>query len=73
MQEPLADAMLFEPIPYRAALAEGATHVLVLRTRPDGVNLVRKQASTYGCSLCHIRLQFVTRTVAASGTYGCSL
>ena len=36
--------MLFEPIPYRAALAEGATHVLVLRTRPDGVNLVRKQA-----------------------------
>jgi predicted acylesterase/phospholipase RssA len=43
-KEPLADAMLFEPIPYRAALAEGATHVLVLRTRPDGVNLVRKQA-----------------------------
>jgi hypothetical protein len=42
--EPLADAMLFEPIPYRAALAEGATHVLVLRTRPDGLNLVRKQA-----------------------------
>ena len=23
LQEPLADAMLFEPIPYRAALAEG--------------------------------------------------
>ena len=42
-KEPLADAMLFEPIPYRAALAEGATHVLVLRTRPDGVNLVREQ------------------------------
>ena len=59
MQEPLADAMLFEPIPYRAALAEGATHVLVLRTRPDGVNLVRKQASTH--------------TVAASDTHGCSL
>ena len=44
-KEPLADAMLFEPIPYRAALAEGATHVLVLRTRPDGVNLVRKQSA----------------------------
>ena len=42
-KEPLADAMLFEPIPYRAALAEGATHVLVLRTRPDGVNLVRER------------------------------
>jgi hypothetical protein len=24
-KEPLADAMLFEPIPYRTALAEGAT------------------------------------------------
>mmetsp|Transcript_27280 Transcript_27280/g.45471 ORF Transcript_27280/g.45471 Transcript_27280/m.45471 type:complete len:520 (+) Transcript_27280:25-1584(+) len=43
-KQPLADAMLFEPIPYRAALAEGATHVLVLRTRPDGINVVRKQA-----------------------------
>lgn len=32
-----------QPIPYRAAIAEGATHVLVLRTRPDGTNLVRKQ------------------------------
>lgn len=37
-----ADAMLFEPIPYRSAVAEGATHVLVLRTRPDGTNVVKK-------------------------------
>ena len=37
-----ADAMLFEPIPYRSAVAEGATHVLVLRTRPDEVNIVKK-------------------------------
>ena len=43
--EPYADAMLYEPIPYRAALAEGATHVLVLRTRPDGVNVVKKQSA----------------------------
>ena len=36
--------MLFEPIPYRLAVREGATHVLVLRTRPDGVNVVRRQS-----------------------------
>lgn len=36
MPEPLADAVLTEPIPYRAAVAEGCTHVLVLRTQPDG-------------------------------------
>ncbi|EOD28321.1 hypothetical protein EMIHUDRAFT_463071 [Emiliania huxleyi CCMP1516] len=42
--EPHADAMLFEPIPYRLAVREGATHVLVLRTRPDGVNVVRRQS-----------------------------
>lgn len=35
--EPLADAQLFEPVPYRTAEKEGATHVLVFRTRPDGV------------------------------------
>ena len=39
-----ADAMLYEPIPYRSATSEGASHVLVLRTRPDGVNLVKKQS-----------------------------
>lgn len=36
IDEPLADAVLTEPIPYRAAVAEGCTHVLVLRTQPDG-------------------------------------
>ncbi len=30
------DALLFEPIPYRAAVRDGCTHVLVLLTRPDG-------------------------------------
>jgi predicted acylesterase/phospholipase RssA len=39
--EPHADAMLYEPVPYRLAVREGATHVLVLRTRPDGSNVVR--------------------------------
>lgn len=29
------DAFCYEPIPYRSAVEEGATHVLVLKTRPD--------------------------------------
>ncbi|KAL8445934.1 hypothetical protein Emag_004899 [Eimeria magna] len=33
--EPLADALLFESIPYRSAIADKASHVLVLRSRPD--------------------------------------
>jgi len=40
--EPMADAQLFEPVPYRSAVADGATHVLVLRTRPDGVRVTNK-------------------------------
>jgi len=34
--EPLVDGGLREPIPYRTALREGASHVLVLRSRPTG-------------------------------------
>jgi len=40
--EPLCDALLFEPIPYRSALSEGCTHILVFRTRPDGVSVTGK-------------------------------
>jgi len=40
--EPLADALVCEPLPYRSALAEGATHVLVIRSRPDGVDVTGK-------------------------------
>ncbi|VEU33831.1 unnamed protein product [Pseudo-nitzschia multistriata] len=32
---PCFDAFCFEPIPYRSAVEEGATHVLVLTTRPE--------------------------------------
>jgi len=32
--EPMADGGLIEPIPFRTAIEEGATHVLVLRSRP---------------------------------------
>lgn len=39
---PLADAFLCEPIPYRSAVAEGATHVINLRTRPNPCTLLGK-------------------------------
>mmetsp|Transcript_24166 Transcript_24166/g.57009 ORF Transcript_24166/g.57009 Transcript_24166/m.57009 type:complete len:242 (+) Transcript_24166:332-1057(+) len=39
--EPLADAMLSAPIPYDIAHDEGATHVLVIRSSPDGTNLLK--------------------------------
>lgn len=34
--EPLADALLYEPLPFRSAVKEGATHVVTIRSRPDG-------------------------------------
>ena len=37
--EPMCDALVYEPIPYRSALKDGATHVLVCRTKPDGGNV----------------------------------
>uniref|UniRef100_A0A0G4ICC8 PNPLA domain-containing protein n=1 Tax=Chromera velia CCMP2878 TaxID=1169474 RepID=A0A0G4ICC8_9ALVE len=40
--EPMADALLFEPIPYRSALKNGASKCLVLRTRPDGLKVTGK-------------------------------
>lgn len=36
------DAYCYEPIPYRTAVHEGATHVLVLRSRPDGAAIGTK-------------------------------
>lgn len=33
---PYFDAFCFEPLPYRSAVEEGATHVLVLASRPEG-------------------------------------
>lgn len=41
--EPLADALLYEPLPYRTAIAQdGVTHCIVLRSRPDGVDVTGK-------------------------------
>ena len=38
------DAFCYEPIPYRSAVEEGASHVLALKTRPDGVPIPTKPA-----------------------------
>ena len=40
--EPMADALIFEPLPFRTAFAEGATDALVLRSRPDGTDVTGK-------------------------------
>lgn len=40
--EGLIDAFVSEPIPYRSAVQDGATHVLVLRTKPDSCVIKRK-------------------------------
>eukprot|EP00638_Chattonella_subsalsa_P001984 CAMPEP_0117763150 /NCGR_PEP_ID=MMETSP0947-20121206/18440_1 /TAXON_ID=44440 /ORGANISM="Chattonella subsalsa, Strain CCMP2191" /LENGTH=494 /DNA_ID=CAMNT_0005584749 /DNA_START=196 /DNA_END=1680 /DNA_ORIENTATION=- len=37
--QPLVDSQLFEPIPYRSAISDGCTHLVVLRSRPDGLNV----------------------------------
>jgi len=42
--EPLADALLYEPLPYRAAVSEGATHVVCLRSVPDGKDVTGKSS-----------------------------
>ncbi|CAB9498717.1 Patatin-like phospholipase [Seminavis robusta] len=40
--EPLADSLLYEPLPFRAAIREGATHVVTIRSRPDGTDVSGK-------------------------------
>merc|ERR1712183_1256906 len=40
------DAFCFEPTPYRSAVKDGATHVLVLRSRPNG-SLVKTKTGVY--------------------------
>eukprot|EP00522_Entomoneis_paludosa_P005910 CAMPEP_0172459880 /NCGR_PEP_ID=MMETSP1065-20121228/34512_1 /TAXON_ID=265537 /ORGANISM="Amphiprora paludosa, Strain CCMP125" /LENGTH=634 /DNA_ID=CAMNT_0013214725 /DNA_START=62 /DNA_END=1966 /DNA_ORIENTATION=- len=42
--EPMADALICEPLPYRSAIAEGCTHALVIRSRPDGVDVTGKSS-----------------------------
>jgi predicted patatin/cPLA2 family phospholipase len=37
--EPMSDAVIFEPIPYRSALKENCTHIIAVRTRADNVSV----------------------------------
>jgi predicted acylesterase/phospholipase RssA len=43
--EPLADALIYAPIPYDVAQKEGATHMIVLRSKPDGGDVIGKGGS----------------------------
>jgi predicted acylesterase/phospholipase RssA len=40
--EPLGDALIYGPMPYDIAHRKGATHVVVLRSRPDGNDVTGK-------------------------------
>jgi len=40
--EPLMDALVYAPIPYEVAVKEGATHIVVLRSKPDGEDVIGK-------------------------------
>lgn len=41
-EDVFADALMFEAIPFRSAVAQGATHVVVLRTRPHDAKLPQR-------------------------------
>jgi predicted patatin/cPLA2 family phospholipase len=64
--ERLVDGGLLEPIPYRSALREGATHVLVLRSRPATFrNHTRIRATDLAVARAHPRLAPLLRTCHA--------
>jgi predicted patatin/cPLA2 family phospholipase len=64
--ERLVDGGLLEPIPYRTALREGATHVLVLRSRPATFrNPTRIRATELAVGRAHPRLAPLLRTCHA--------
>ncbi|KAG7358630.1 patatin-like phospholipase [Nitzschia inconspicua] len=43
--EPLADSMIYAPIAYDVARQDGATHMVVLRSKPDGGDVIGKGGS----------------------------
>jgi len=42
--EPMCDALVYEPMAFQPAIDDGATHVIVLRTRPDGTDVTGKSS-----------------------------
>jgi len=41
----MSDALIFEPLPYRSAIRENCTHVIVLRTRADDLSVTVKMGA----------------------------
>jgi predicted patatin/cPLA2 family phospholipase len=60
--EPMVDGGLLEPIPFGSALRDGATHVLVLRSRPaDWRSRPRRRAVELPLALAHPQLAPIFR------------
>ncbi|CAM9362666.1 unnamed protein product [Chrysoparadoxa australica] len=47
-----SDALVFEPLPYRSAVQDGCTDVLVLRSRPDGKEVLGRRPGVYERLIC---------------------
>ena len=65
--EPLADACISEPMPYRSAVKHGATHVIVLRTRPDPCPVLGRGPGLFERVIC--RRFFRKHKCAAAARY----
>ncbi len=57
------DAALYQPIPFRAAVESGATHVLALLTRPHGVP--KSRPSPVGRAFMRMRMRNLPAPIAA--------
>ncbi|CAM9523444.1 unnamed protein product, partial [Heterosigma akashiwo] len=66
-RELLSDALVCEPMPYRSAAADGCTHVLVLRTRPNGAEVCGKNQPFYESTMCQ---RYCTRDYDLPGMAG---
>jgi predicted patatin/cPLA2 family phospholipase len=66
--EQMTDGGLIEPIPFETALAEGATHVLVLRSRPAGYRKPSIVGAAEALAL-HDNPQLVEQLRQRQGTY----
>ncbi|CAM9301121.1 unnamed protein product [Ectocarpus sp. 13 AM-2016] len=67
VDEPLVDSQLYEQIPFQTALDDGCTHVLVMRSRPDGGCGIL--SSSFVPLSCGGQLPEVLPTICANTTY----
>lgn len=59
VHERLVDSQLYEPIPFQAALDDGCTHVMVIRSRPDGRRAIQVLHEYAFVNLLHFRAEVV--------------